>query len=133
MAARATGPTRTRGRDVRVLRGADRTPFLRRPRRRACAPHAGAVSAARANGRFPRVNAFHVLGGLLALWALVLSALGITRENFPGSKAAERVVALISVVLVALAIGSAVITAANERAESEEHEGEEHSALAVPV
>jgi hypothetical protein len=77
------------------------------------------------------VNAFHILGGLLALWALLLSFLGITRENFPATKPAERAVALISVVLVACAIGSAVITAANER-EEEEHEGGEHSALVLP-
>jgi hypothetical protein len=77
------------------------------------------------------VNAFHVLGGLLAVWALVLSFLGITRENFPASKLAELAVATISVVLVAGAIGSALITAANE-AEEAEPKGGEHSALLLP-
>ena len=77
------------------------------------------------------MNAFHVLGGLLAAWALLLSFLGITRENFPASKPAELAVAVISVVLVAGAIGSAVITAANERKERE-HEGGEHAALLRP-
>lgn len=77
------------------------------------------------------MNAFHVLGGLLALWALLLAFLGITRENFPASKPAERAVAVISVVLVACAIGSAVITAAKER-EERKHEGGEHSSLARP-
>ena len=77
------------------------------------------------------MNAFHVLGGLLALWALLLAFLGITRENFPASKPAELAVAVISVVLVAGAIGSAVITAANEQREGE-REGGEHSALVAP-
>jgi hypothetical protein len=78
------------------------------------------------------MNAFHVLGGLLALWALLVSFLGITRENFPATKPAERAVATISVVLVACAIGSALITAANEAAEAE-HEGGERPALVPPV
>ncbi|MDQ4047918.1 MAG: hypothetical protein M3131_00825, partial [Actinomycetota bacterium] len=77
------------------------------------------------------VNSFHVLGGLLALWALLVSFLGITRENFPASKATERAVAAISVVLVAGAIVSAAITGANER-EEREHESREHSALVPP-
>ena len=77
------------------------------------------------------MNAFHVLGGLLAGWALLVSFLGITRENFPASKTAERAVAAISAILVASAIGSAVITAANER-EEREHESREHSALVRP-
>ena len=77
------------------------------------------------------MNAFHILGGVLALWALLVSFLGITRENFPTSKAGERVVAAISVVLVAGAISSAVITAANERKERQ-HEGEEHAAVVLP-
>lgn len=77
------------------------------------------------------MNAFHILGGVLALWALLVSFLGITRENFPGSKSAERAVAAISVVLVLSAIGSAIITAAEERKERE-HESEEHAALVRP-
>ena len=77
------------------------------------------------------MNAFHVLGGLLALWALLLAFLGITRENFPASKPAERAVATISLLLVAGAIGSGIVTAANERKERE-HEGGEHAAVVLP-
>lgn len=66
------------------------------------------------------MNAFHVLGGVLAAWALLVSFLGVTRENFPSTKGAERAVATISAVLVAAAIGSAIITSALE--EEEEHE-----------
>lgn len=77
------------------------------------------------------MNSFHILGGLLALWALLVAFLGIARENFPGSRPAELAVGVISVVLVACAIGSAVITAAEER-EEREHESKEHSGLVRP-
>jgi hypothetical protein len=52
----------------------------------------------------------------------------VTRENFPATKRAERLVAAISVVLVAAAIGAAVITGANE----EDEEGGEGAALVLP-
>jgi hypothetical protein len=73
------------------------------------------------------VNEFHVLGGLLALWAVIVSFLGITREGFPGSKGVERAIAAISVILVALAIGSAITSAASES--EEEHGSGEEAAL----
>lgn len=73
------------------------------------------------------MNAFHVMGGILAIWALLVSFLGITRENFPATKQAERIVATISVVLVAAAIGAGVITAANE-----DEGGDAEHALVLP-
>ena len=79
---------------------------------------------------FRDVNAFHVLGGLLAVWALLVSFLGVTRENFPATKSAERLVAFISIALVAGAIGSAIITGAHEKGEHEE--GGEEAALVLP-
>jgi len=82
------------------------------------------------------MNAFHVLGGLLALWALVVSFLGITRESFPGSKGGELLVAAISVVLVVAAVGSALVTSAQEAKEKEEeekhHKGAPEAALVLP-
>ena len=67
------------------------------------------------------MNAFHVIGGLLAIWAVVVSFLGITREGFPKTKLAERLVSLVSIVLVIGAIGAAVYTGATEgEKESEE-------------
>jgi hypothetical protein len=60
------------------------------------------------------VNAFHVVGGLLAIWAVVVSFLGITREGFPNSAMAERLVMAISILLVVGAIGTAVYTGATE-------------------
>jgi hypothetical protein len=65
------------------------------------------------------VNAFEVLGPMLILWALLMAFLGITRENFPGSRTAERVVGAVSVILVMLAIGAAVYTAAHEHKKGE--------------
>ena len=55
-----------------------------------------------------------------------MTAIGVTRENFPGTPAATRLVAAISIVLVVATIGLAIYLAANE-----EHEkgGEEHTAL----
>jgi hypothetical protein len=71
------------------------------------------------------VNAFHVCGALLAVWAVLVSYLGITHENFPGS--AERLVGAISVLLVLAAIGSAIYIGATE----EEDEG--HGAEAALI
>jgi plastocyanin len=72
------------------------------------------------------VNAFHVLGGLFAVWALTLAFLGITRREFPGMGGRERLVGAISVTLALAAISSAIITSALE----DEEEGESHAAPA---
>lgn len=66
------------------------------------------------------MNAFHVCGILLAVWALTVSFLGITREGFPGSAGAARAVGAISVLLAMAAIGTAIYTSATEEEESEE-------------
>ncbi|HEY5319129.1 MAG TPA: hypothetical protein VIJ20_14160 [Solirubrobacteraceae bacterium] len=49
-------------------------------------------------------------GGALAVWAVVLSAIGLKRPDFPGNDAGTRIVILISVVLVAVAMTAAVAT-----------------------
>lgn len=74
------------------------------------------------------MTAFYVLGGVLAAWALIVTALGLTQEGFPGAGAGERIVATISVVLVAGAIGSGIVTAANQ-----EHGGDEEAEAAQPA
>ena len=74
---------------------------------------------------FRDVTAFYVCGGILAGWALLVSFLGVTRENFPASRGAERAVAFISVVLVMGAIGAAVIGSAVEEDDEEELERQE--------
>jgi plastocyanin len=75
------------------------------------------------------VNAFHVLGGLLAVWALAVSALGVRRENFPASRRSALAVGTISVVLTLAAISSAVITGALE---ADEEKASEASAESAP-
>ena len=67
-----------------------------------------------------RVNAFHVCGVLFAAWAVVISFLGITRESFPGSEGAARLIGLVSVVLCLATIGTAIYTSATEEEEHEE-------------
>ena len=72
------------------------------------------------------MNAFHFCGIAFAAWALIVSFLGITRENFPGSRGAARAVGAISIVLAAAAIGTGIYTSATEE---EEDEGGEEAAL----
>jgi plastocyanin len=67
------------------------------------------------------VNAFHVIGGLFAVWAVILTAIGIRREDFPRPGLQTVAVGTISVLLAASAIGSGIITSALEE---EEHAGE---------
>ena len=68
------------------------------------------------------MNAFYVCGIALAAWALIVSFLGITREQFPTTPGAARAVGVISVVLALAAIGSGIYTAATEEHEPEEEE-----------
>lgn len=56
-------------------------------------------------------TAFYLAGGALALWAVIVSFIGIRRhENWPSSESAARGVMGISAVLVVLAMATAVIT-----------------------
>jgi hypothetical protein len=77
------------------------------------------------------VNAFHVCGVLFVIWAIAMAVLGITRENFPGSKGGLRLVGAISVLLAALAIGTAIYVGATE--DSEGKKADEHSSLLLPL
>ena len=56
------------------------------------------------------ITAFHVVGIILAVWALVVTALGVMRHDFPGKGAGQTVVMAISGVLVVAAIGTAIAT-----------------------
>jgi fructose-specific phosphotransferase system IIC component len=70
---------------------------------------------------------FYICGGLLVAWALLLSFLGVTRENFPSS-GGEKVVGALTVVFVVAAIGTAVAGAIAEQNE-EEHGDKEAGAV----
>jgi hypothetical protein len=54
---------------------------------------------------------FYVMGPIAAVWAVVVTALGLTRPDFPGSEAGRRAVMLVTVLVVLGATGTAVITA----------------------
>ena len=60
----------------------------------------------------PSKTLFYICGGALAVWAVVVAAIGIrAHETFPATQSAFRGVITISIVLVVLAMASAVITA----------------------
>lgn len=75
------------------------------------------------------MNAFHVCGGILVLWAVFVSVIGIVSEDFPKNDGIARLVSGISVILVVAAIGSAIYTSATE-----EHGGDDEGehALVLP-
>ena len=69
---------------------------------------------------------FYFAGGTLAAWALLVTAIGVTREDFPRTPRATRLVGLISIVLVVTTIGLAIYLSATEE---EDKGGGEHAAL----
>lgn len=75
------------------------------------------------------MNPWFVFGPLLAVWAVIVALLGITRESFPGS--AARLVGAISVVLALLAIASAIYGGIRQE-DKRKNEGE-RSSLIVPL
>ncbi|MEA2406988.1 MAG: hypothetical protein QOE69_1107 [Thermoleophilaceae bacterium] len=125
----AARPTATRARiraDVLpTRRAAVRMALPSRPRRRASGPPSEARGAG-SFGSFRAVEGFYIAGGVLAAWALIVSAIGVMRPDFPSGRATTRLVGAISVVLVVAAIGLAIYLSATE-----EHEqtGAEHAAL----
>jgi hypothetical protein len=71
------------------------------------------------------VTGFYIAGSVLAIWALIVTGLGVLREDFPGTPGATRLVGAISIVLVVCAIGSAIYLSATE---DEEPKGEHAAA-----
>ncbi|HWE32640.1 MAG TPA: hypothetical protein VG410_04095 [Solirubrobacteraceae bacterium] len=53
---------------------------------------------------------FYIAGGVLALWAVVLAAIGLGQPEFPKNIGGERAVIGISLVLAVLAIAMAIKT-----------------------
>ena len=65
------------------------------------------------------MNAFHIIGIITAVYAVLVAFLGIRKHDFP-SRGAEKIVGALSLLLVLGSIGAAIITSANEE---EEHGG----------
>ena len=53
---------------------------------------------------------FYFAGGALAVWAVVLAGIGLTRPSFPYNDRGARGVMLITFVLMVLAIAMAIVT-----------------------
>ena len=53
---------------------------------------------------------FYIAGGVLALWAVVLAALGLRQPEFPKNLGGERGVIAISLLLAVVAIAMAIKT-----------------------
>jgi hypothetical protein len=53
---------------------------------------------------------FYFAGGVLALWAVILASIGLTRPEFPYGFGGQRAVMAISFLLVVIAIGLAIAT-----------------------
>jgi hypothetical protein len=69
------------------------------------------VLAAEAGGEEKSKTAFYVLGGLLVVWALVLSGIGMASAEFPATVGAKRGVIGLTALLMLGAMATAVITA----------------------
>ena len=55
-------------------------------------------------------TAFYVAGGILAAWAVLVSAVGITKHDFPSTRGAAIGVMAISVLLVVATLATSVLT-----------------------
>ena len=69
------------------------------------------LAAAEAAGKSePDKTVFYIVGPIAAVWAVVVSFLGFTRPDFPGSDRARRGVMLVTVLVVLGATSTAVLT-----------------------
>jgi hypothetical protein len=53
---------------------------------------------------------FFIIGGALALYAVILATIGIQRPGFPFNARGQRGVIALTAVLVVLAVGAAILT-----------------------
>jgi hypothetical protein len=58
----------------------------------------------------PSHTAFYIAGAVFVVWAVALAARGLTQPDFPGSALGERAVMLVSLVLAAAVIATAIAT-----------------------
>jgi plastocyanin len=83
-------------------------------------------------GTYVGVTAFHIAGGLLAIWAIVVTALGLRSGDFPRTSGQARLAGSISVLLALGAISSAIIVGALEDKEEGGEAKAEPAAEAAP-
>jgi hypothetical protein len=69
------------------------------------------ILAAEAGGEEHSKTAFYLFGGLLAVWAVVLSAIGMASATFPATTGAKRGVIGLTALFMVGAMATAVITA----------------------
>jgi hypothetical protein len=75
---------------------------------------------------FAAVDAYYVIGSVLAACALLVSLLGVVRKGFPESRGSEIAVGAVFAVLVLATVSAAVVGAL----ENEEHDEEpDHGAV----
>jgi hypothetical protein len=53
---------------------------------------------------------FFIAGGALAVWAVILAAIGLNRPDFPGDLRGQRAVIAITFTIVVIAIALAIVT-----------------------
>lgn len=75
------------------------------------------------------MEGYYIAAGAAALWAVILTAIGVRNEDFPATARTTRLVAAISIVLVLATIGLAIYLAAIE----DEKKGGEESAARVGI
>jgi hypothetical protein len=69
------------------------------------------ITAAESGAEESSKTAFYICGGLLAVWAVVLSLIGMSSQTFPATVGAKRGVIALTLVFVVAAMATAVITA----------------------
>lgn len=58
----------------------------------------------------PSHTAFYIAGALFVVWAVALAARGLTQPDFPGSVLGQRAVMLVSLLLAAAVVATAIAT-----------------------
>jgi hypothetical protein len=76
-------------------------------------------------------NAFHGIGAAFAVWAVIVSVLGMRRADFPSGDGASRAVMAITALLLAGTIGAAIAT--SEKHEGHKVKGSSHGDRANPT
>ena len=69
-----------------------------------------AIVLAATEGAESSKSAFYFAGGLLAVWAVVLGAAGLSRADLPGNATAERGIIGITALLMVATLAAAILT-----------------------